>query len=96
MVTYAAGRGKITATGWAVDPDAPKTPVTVRVQLGNRWMSTTARANQNPATVPSTTTPIDFTLTTAASRGKHVVCYVAVNIAAGATGGLGCRTVTVT
>ena len=60
VVEYAAGHGKVTATGWAVDPDAPKTPVTVRVQLDNRWMPTTVLANRN------------------------------------LTGGLGCRTVTVT
>ncbi len=96
VVTYAGGHGKITATGWAVHPDAPSTPVTVRARLDNRWVPTTTRANRNLATVPSTKTPIDLTLTIPASRGRHVVCSFAVNIGAGATGGLGCTTLSVT
>ena len=96
VVTYAGGHGKITATGWAVDPDAPKTPVTVLAQLDNRWVPTTTRANRNLATLPSTKTPIDFTVTIPASRGRHVVCSFAVNIGAGATRGLGCTTLSVT
>lgn len=96
VVKYAVGPGKITATGWAVDHDAPKTPVTIRAQLDGRWVTTTTLANRNLATVPSTTTPIDFTLTITAPRGHHVVCSFAVNIGAGATGGLGCAGVQVT
>jgi hypothetical protein len=95
VVTYAAGHDKVTATGWAVDPDVPKTAVKVRVQLTTGGCRRPC-GNRNLATVPSTKTPVDFALTIATSRGRHVVCYFAVNIGAGATGGLGCRTVTVT
>lgn len=94
VITFTGGVGTITATGWAVDPDSA-TPVTVRAQVAWKWAAATTVANRSLAAVPQTTTKVDFRLVVPATKGSRVICVFGVNAGAGATGGIGCTTVTV-
>ncbi len=95
VTTFTTGRGTITATGWSRDPDAPKAPVRVRMQMDNRWLPTGTTANRSLSSVRETSTSVDFSLTVRARKGRHTVCYFGVNTGAGATAGLGCSVVAV-
>lgn len=94
VITFTGGIGTITATGWAVDPDSA-TPVTIRAQVASKWATKTTVANLSLPAVPQTSTKVDFRLVVPAKKGRRVICVFGVNTGAGATGGIGCATVTV-
>ncbi len=91
--------GGLRFTGWAVDPDAPKSNVAIAVITDGR--TTTASGPTSVANATITTkygagpTP-GFVITTPVATGAHTVCVVAYNISAGLSTILRCVTTPLT
>lgn len=92
-----AGPGTISAAGWVLDPDtAASTPVHIYVdsQL-NEFVADSPRADI-AALYPGYGPNHGFSVSFAASPGKHTVCVYGIEIAGtGANSSKGCRAVTV-
>jgi hypothetical protein len=81
----------VTATGWAVDPDAPTQALQVHVYVDGT-PRTAVLADQAHATMGGHAYAAALTLT----AGAHSVCTYAINVGAGSNNThLGCRSVTV-
>ncbi len=103
-VVSSPATGQVRVRGWAWDPDAPSTPVAVHVYVGGTAGARGARGYSIPATDPradvnrafGTTGGHGFDATVGSDRtGDVPVCLYAINVGAGATTALGCRTVSV-
>lgn len=98
--------GRVHVTGWAIDPDAPTTPVTVHVYVGGPAGTPDAQGiDVGPATAsrpdvaaayPGTGSNhgIDATFSTG-KTGEQNVCLHAIDIGGTQNVLLGCRTVTI-
>jgi cell wall-associated NlpC family hydrolase len=92
-----SGSTGISVQGWAADPDALATPLTVRVTLDGASAGQVVTAVSRPDVVQARLTgpTPGFALTVPATPGGHTVCVTAVNVLAGGDTPLGCRTVVV-
>jgi hypothetical protein len=91
-----ASGGKITASGWAYDPDTSQ-PIPVHVYVDSSGYPFTAdqpRADVG-AVYPAYGPNHGYSASAAASPGQHTVCVYGINIGAGGNQLLGCRVVTV-
>jgi hypothetical protein len=89
-VTAAAGR--VTVSGWAVDPDDEEAPVTVHVYVDGSGAAITS-ADQTAADVEG---PHAYRTELTMAPGQHRVCTYAINMGVGTTNPhLGCASVTV-
>lgn len=98
-----AGKAATDITGWAVDPDAPGSPVTISVV--SRTAAGDSTLGQLPAdvAVPALTTSFPgvgtdhgFGATLPATPGPQSICAVATTVKTGRTLELGCQDVVVT
>lgn len=89
--------GKISVSGWAVDPDAPTSPLTVDLQAAG-WRVLTAKGTNAAAgtAVPGAGSSHGFAGAWSAPVGTHYVCAYARGIGPGGDSALGCTWVTVT
>ena len=101
LESLSVGAGSIETIGWAYDPDAPTSPVTVTVDVDGS-PATSAQAQLARPDVPqlgATEGPDHgFDLTLPVTVGSHSVCVSAAKVAAGAgdpVTQLGCQTVSV-
>ena len=95
VVTTSAG--KVTARGWAIDPNT-RAPILVQMYVDSAahalTLATTARpdvARAYPAAGPNH----GYTLTMPTTPGPHTVCLYAINTGPGTSRGIGCRATTV-
>lgn len=94
-LSISPAKGHLRVGGWAADRDAGRNPVEVHV-----YVSGTGH-NLGPANLPRNDVGSalglgsghGFDATFAVTPGNHTVCAFAINVGAGANGGLGCRTV---
>ena len=89
----------VTVTGWAIDSDAPTTPLSVHVYVDGRYAGA-ALADRPRADVarrqPGTGTAHGYTTALDVAAGRHQVCVYAINAGPGTLNPrLGCTTVTV-
>jgi hypothetical protein len=92
--------GHITAHGWAFDPNAPTTPLTVDITLdGKTVASPTANVSRPDVAKAFASYGIDadhgYSTALAVVDGKHTVCVIAHNVSFGANTKSGCFTVSV-
>ncbi len=88
--------GRITARGWAIDPDTTG-PVIVQMYIDRRQNTTAWAAQPRPdvgAVYPTSGGDHGFTMTMDVTPGAHSVCVYAINTGPGTHTTLGCRTVT--
>lgn len=88
--------GQVSIAGWAVDADAPTTPVVIDLQL-NGWKSLTANGTNAAAdaAVPGSGANHGFTGSWSVPAGTYTMCVYMKGQGAGGDGSLGCRSVTV-
>lgn len=88
--------GKITAAGWAIDPDTAD-PIAVHVYVDAAGAAYTANQPRSDvgAAYPASGSNHGFTASVSATPGVHNVCAYAINNGAGGNVLLGCRSVTV-
>ena len=89
--------GAVTARGWAIDPDT-SSPILVQMYVDSRANAVTWASRPRPdvgAVYPAAGPNHGYTLSLAATAGRHTVCLYAINTGPGATRTLGCRAVTV-
>ncbi len=93
--TTSATRGILHVKGWALDADAPTTPLTVQVTIDGKLSTLVADKPRADVarTHPHTGTLHGFDATYAAAQGTHRVCVTAVNVGYGTNTAFGCRTV---
>ena len=92
-----AGPGKVSAAGWAIDPDT-SAPIIVQMYIDGRANALTWANLSRPdvgAAYPSYGPNHGYNLTMATTPGRHTVCLYGINSGPGASSGLGCRAVTV-
>lgn len=89
--------GRVTASGWAIDPDTNQ-PLIVQMYVDGA-ANTMAWANRPRPDVgryyPAAGPNHGYELSMPTTAGRHTVCLIAVNAGAGASKGLGCRVVDV-
>ncbi|PZE26427.1 glycoside hydrolase family 6 protein [Curtobacterium sp. MCBD17_028] len=86
----------VTVQGWAFDPDATRTPLSVRITVDGAATTITANVTRpDVARAYGVTAAHGFSATVPATSGKHAVCASAAGVAGGGDSSLGCRTVTV-
>jgi hypothetical protein len=92
-----ATTGKISASGWALDPDtADPIAVHVYVDATNTAVVASIARPDVAAAFPGSGAAHGFAVDVAVGRGAHQVCAYAINnLATAANTLLGCRTVTV-
>ena len=91
------GPGKVTARGWAIDPDT-SSPIMVQMYVDGRTNALTWANAPRPdvgAVFPAAGSNHGYTLTMTTTPGPHRVCLFAINIGPGTSGPLGCRAVNV-
>jgi SpoIID/LytB domain protein len=91
------GSGKVTARGWAIDPDS-SSPVMVQMYVDGRANALTWANVARPdvgAAYPAAGPNHGYTLTMQTTVGPHTVCLYAINTGPGASRQLGCRVVSV-
>jgi len=98
VVDLSASYKGVTLSGWAVDPDAVTSTVTLSIQLGSTWQ--VLYANQTgsdlSAKYPGAGNKHAFSDTLPIGAGTYSICIYPVNAGGiGSTGSLGCSTVTV-
>jgi hypothetical protein len=89
--------GKVTAVGWALDPDT-SAPIIVQMYVDGRTSALTWASRPRPdvaAAYPTTGPNHGFTLTMAATPGPHTVCLYAINTGPGISTRLSCHAVSV-
>jgi hypothetical protein len=89
----------VRASGWAFDPDAPQSPVTLRIVVdGVTWNSgRTFAARPDVANVFGVGGTSGFDVETLLNYGQHLVCVMADNAGGlGVSVPLGCQTLTFT
>lgn len=95
--TVTTALGKVTATGWAIDPNTSD-PILVQMYVDGRTQ-TVARADRaRPdvgAAYPGYGSAHGYSVTLPSDGGQHTVCLYAINTGPGASTLLGCRVVTV-
>jgi len=87
--------GAVTATGWAIDPDTSG-PIIVQMYVDGSAYTMGWAALERPdlaAAFPWAGPNHGFSLSMAISAGPHTVCLYGVNVGAGRSSALGCRTV---
>jgi hypothetical protein len=91
--------GLVLARGWAVDPDAPRSPVTIHFYVDGRIYGVLDATDQRPdvaAAFPGVGEAHGYVGRLVLARGTHTVCTYAINQGAGSGNRhLGCRSVTV-
>jgi SpoIID/LytB domain protein len=91
--------GVVQASGWALDPDVPTSPVTVHFYVDGAIYGLLSANSARPdvaAAFPGAGSAHGYTGHLTLARGTHSVCTYAINQGAGTgSSGLGCRTVTV-
>jgi GH25 family lysozyme M1 (1,4-beta-N-acetylmuramidase) len=96
----ADGTGRLTMSGWAIDPDTPTTPVRVNVYVDGHGVAGVMANGSRPdigALYPSAGSLHGFTATAQTGPGAHTVCvYVVDTSFPSRIPRLACRTVTVT
>lgn len=79
--------GVVTAKGWAIDPDVPTTPITVRLVVDGTVVATGTANGARPglaaAVLPGAGDSHGYALEAALTPGAHTVCVVGVNNAPG-------------
>ena len=91
-----SGQGGVTVSGWAIDPDlAGPTEVHVYVGAAGKALRADVSRSDVGKAYPAYGSRHGFRATIAASPGTYQVCAYAINVGAGATSNLGCRSVTV-
>jgi hypothetical protein len=87
--------GKISAGGWAYDPDTAQ-PIPVHVYVDSSGYAFTADQTRPDvgAVYPAYGSDHGYSVTAPATKGTHNVCIYGINIGAGGNQLLGCRTVT--
>jgi SpoIID/LytB domain protein len=91
------GLGKVTASGWAIDPDTSG-PIMVQMYLDGRTNALTWASQLRPdvgAVFPAAGANHGYTLTMPATAGAHTVCLYAINAGPGTSAQIGCRAVSV-
>jgi hypothetical protein len=95
VVTTSAG--KVTAQGWAIDPNT-KAPIQVQMYVDSAAHALTwanlARPDVGRA-YPAAGPNHGYTLTMPTTPGPHTVCLYAINTGPGTSRGIGCRATTV-
>lgn len=89
------GPTRVTANGWAVDPDT-SSPIIVQMYIDGLENSLTWADKPRPdvgAVYPEAGPNHGYSLTMATTPGLHKVCLIAINNGPGASSGLGCRVV---
>jgi hypothetical protein len=92
-----AGASKVTASGWAIDPDT-SAPIIVQMYLDGAANALAWANRPRPdvgAAYPLYGPNHGYSLTMATTPGVHTVCLYAINTGPGVSSGLGCRAVTV-
>lgn len=91
------GPSRVTASGWAIDPDTSN-PLIVQMYVDGA-ANTMAWANQPRPDVgfyyPTAGPNHGYSLSMTTTPGRHTVCLIAVNAGPGSSTGLGCRVVDV-
>ncbi|MHB1472340.1 MAG: DUF1906 domain-containing protein, partial [Dermatophilaceae bacterium] len=96
LESTSTGPSKVTANGWAIDPDT-SSPILVQMYVDGRANALTWADQPRPdvaAAYPAAGPNHGYTLTMAATPGPHSVCLYAINTGPGTSRPLGCRTVT--
>jgi gamma-glutamylcyclotransferase (GGCT)/AIG2-like uncharacterized protein YtfP len=91
-----ASGGTVTATGWAIDADAPSSPVLVQMYVDFRDNAATwANATRSDVgAVHAWAGPgHGYALSMSVPPGLHTVCLYAINVGPGSSRQLGCRRV---
>ena len=98
-VTRSAAGTSATVSGWAIDPDAPTTALTVAVSLDG-GTATDVVASRSRADVakahPSAGANHGFGLSVPVSDTEHTICVTALNVQFGNDTSLGCRVLNAT
>ena len=87
--------GGLLVSGWAIDAQT-SAPVEIHVYVDGGfagWGYATATRTDVAAAYPWFGPTRGYAIGAAATAGSHSVCVYAINVGAGATTGLGCRTV---
>ncbi|ROS53038.1 hypothetical protein [Frigoribacterium sp. PhB24] len=89
-----SGPGGVQVAGWALDPETAD-PISVHVYVGGVGRAVRAEASRPDIAraYPASGAAHGFSTTVSASPGPQQVCAYAINVGAGATRALGCRTV---
>ena len=90
------GPGKVTARGWAIDPDT-MSPIMVQMYVDGRTNALTWANAPRPdvgAVFPAAGSNHGYTLTMQSTPGAHTVCLYAINTGPGISRQIGCRVVT--
>jgi hypothetical protein len=93
----AATPGRITLSGWTIDPsNSAPIRIVVRVNgvISGRWVANAPRPDVGSA-YPAFGSAHGFNVSLAAARGTATVCVTAINVGSGSNQSLGCRTVEV-
>jgi N-acetylmuramoyl-L-alanine amidase len=92
-----AGTSRVTASGWAIDPDT-RAPIMVQMYLDDRANALTWASLTRPdvgGVYPAYGPNHGYTLTMQTTAGPHTACLYGINTGPGASSQLGCRAVTV-
>ena len=90
------GPSRVTASGWAIDPDT-SSAILVQMYVDGRANALTWANLPRPdvgAAFPAAGPNHGYTVAMAATPGRHTVCLYAINTGPGASRTLGCRAVT--
>lgn len=89
--------GSIAVSGWAIDPDAETTPLTIVFTVdGGRTAELVENVNRpDVAAAKGSGLKVGFSTTLISTPGTHTVCAMVRNIGAGASSTAGCATSTV-
>jgi SpoIID/LytB domain protein len=88
---------RVTAAGWAIDPDT-NAPIMVQMYIDGRANALTWATGPRPdvgAALPAYGPNHGYTLTMATTPGTHTVCLYGINTGPGTSTQFGCRAVTV-
>ncbi len=91
------GPSKVTASGWALDPDT-SSPIIVQMYVDGRANALTLANQSRPdvgAVFPAAGPNHGYSLTMQTTPGLHRVCLFAINFGPGTSRSLGCRAVNV-
>ena len=88
---------KVTASGWAIDPDS-SSPINVQMYLDYSANTVTSANQPRPdvgAAYPTAGANHGYSLTMQTTPGPHTVCLYAINTGPGTSRQLGCRAINV-
>ena len=91
-----AGVGSVSVSGWAIDPDTTAA-IAVQVYVDGNWVVRTADGSRPDVggVFPGYGSAHGFSVSVPAGGGVHTVCVYGLNVGAGSSSTLGCRSVTV-